>query len=150
MKRPHLVGQFLAHADDLVGRPHVVDLRPLPVFGFEQAVDAIERHAPVVADDATAAVGIRKPGNDAGLAALADFVGVGVEHAVVVALAVFRERLVDLRIGLESSCLEACLDHAQAAEGKNGPLERFVGLQSDDDFVGAVNIPGVVRQQGRR
>ena len=94
VQRAHLLGQFLAHADDLVGRPHVVDLGALGLLGLEQAIDAVQRHAPVVADDAAAAVGIGQAGDDAGLAAVHDLRRVGVEHAVVVGLAVLREGLV--------------------------------------------------------
>ena len=55
----------------------------------------------------------------------------------------------DLRIGLEAGGLQTRLDHAQAAEGKDGPLERLVGLQSDDDLVVAIDVAGLVRQQRR-
>ena len=36
LQRADLLGQLLARADHLVGRPHVVDLRALGVLGFEQ------------------------------------------------------------------------------------------------------------------
>ncbi len=68
-------------ADDFVGRPHVVDLRALRLLDLEQAVDAVERDAPIVADDAAAAIGVGQAGDDAGLAAAHDLRRVGVEHA---------------------------------------------------------------------
>ncbi len=55
-----------------------------------------------------------------------------------------------LRIGFDARRLEAGLDHPQAAERKNRPLERFVGLQSDDHLVVAVDISRLVRQHRRR
>ena len=55
-----------------------------------------------------------------------------------------------LRIGLEARRLEAGLDHPQAAERKDRPLERLVGLQSDDHLVVAVDIARLVRQHRRR
>ena len=81
---------------------------------------------------------------------LHDLGRVGVEHAVVVGLAILREGLVDLRIGLEPGRLQARLDHAQAAEREDRALERLVGLQADDDLVVAVDVARLVRQQGRR
>ena len=149
VQRAHLLGQFLALPDDFVGRPHVVDLRALGLLGLEQAIDAVERDAAIVADDAAAAIGIGKAGDDAGLAAPHDLGRVGVEHAVVVRLAVFRERLVHLRIGLEAGGLQARLDHAQAAIREDRALERLVGLQADDDLVVAVDVAGLVREQRR-
>src|SRR5215813_1729713 len=56
----------------------------------------------------------------------------------------------DLRVGVETGRLEAGFDHAQTAERKNRTLERFVGLQADDDFIVAVDISGLVRQHRRR
>ena len=86
----------------------------------------------------------------AGLPALHDLRRIGVENAVVVGLAIFREGLVDLRIRLEASRLQSRLDHAQAAEWKNGSLERLVGLQPDDHFVVAVDIARFMRKHRRR
>ena len=54
-----------------------------------------------------------------------------------------------LRIGFDARRLEAGLDHPQAAERKDRPLERFVGLQSDDHLVVAVDVARRVRRQRR-
>ena len=59
------IGQFLALPNDFFVRPHVIDLRALLFFGCEQAIDAIERDASVIADDAAAAVGIGQTRDDA-------------------------------------------------------------------------------------
>ena len=64
LERAHLLGQFLARPNDFIGRPHVVDLFPLDALGFEEPVDPIESHAPIVADNPPAPVGVRKAGND--------------------------------------------------------------------------------------
>ena len=53
-------------------------------------------------------------------------------------------------VGLEAGRLEARFDHAEAAERKNGALERLIGLQADDHLVIAINISGLVREQRRR
>ena len=148
-ERPHLLGEFFALANDLVGRPHVVDLGALGFLDLEQAIDAVERDTAVVADDAAAAVGVGQAGNDAGPAALHDFRRVGVEHAVIVGLAVLGEGLVHLRVGRKAGRLQPGLDHAQSAVRKDGALERFVGLQPDDHLVVLVDIAGLVSQHGR-
>ena len=83
-------------------------------------------------------------------AAAHDLRRIGVEHAVVVGLAVLREGLMDRRIGLEARGLEAGLDHAQAAGGKDRAAERTVGLQADDDLVVPVDPARRVGEQGGR
>ena len=68
---------------------------------------------------------------------------IGVEHTVVVRLAILGEGLMDLRIGLEAGRLQSSLDHPQSAIWEDRALERLIGLQSDDDFVVAVDIAGL-------
>ena len=48
---PHLLGQFLALADDVVGRPFGVEQRPLAALGRQQFVRSVQRHSAIVADD---------------------------------------------------------------------------------------------------
>ena len=150
MQRAHLLSEFLARADDFVGRPHVVDLRALGALGLKQAIYSVERNATIIADNAAAAVGVGKAGNDGRLAALHDLGRISVENAVVVGLAILREGFVDLRIRLETSRLQSGLDHAQAAEWKDRPLERLIGLQPDDHFVVAIDIARFMRKDRRR
>ena len=83
-------------------------------------------------------------------AAAHDLRRVGVEHPVIVGLAVLREGFVNGRVGGESRGLEARLDHAQAAGREDGATERTVGLQADDHLVVAVDPARVVGEQGRR
>jgi hypothetical protein len=52
----------------------------------------------VVANDATTAIGIRQTGDDAGFARSQDFRGIGIEHALVMALAVFAPDFLDHRV----------------------------------------------------
>ena len=139
--------QFLAQPDHVVARPHVIGLRPLGSLRLKQPVHAVKGDAPVVADDAAAAIGIGKAGDDAGLPALHDLGRIGVEHPVIMALAVFRERFVDLRVRLEPRRFQASFDHAQAAERKNRALERLIGLKADDHLVLAIDISGLMREQ---
>ena len=65
-------------------------------------------------------------------------------------MSILRERVVDLRVGIETRGFQAGLDHPQPAERKDGALEGLIGLQSDDDLVLPVDITGLVRQHGRR
>ena len=150
LERAHLLGKLFAQADDVVRRPHVVDLRTLLALDLTEAIGAVKRHAAVVADDAASAIGVRKAGDDAGPAAIHDLRRVGVEYAVIVRFAVLGEGLMDLGIGLEPRGFQARFHHAQAAVWKDRPLERLVRLQADDDFVVAIDVSGLVRQQGRR
>ena len=59
----------------------------------DQEIDAIERQAAVVADDAAASVGIGQAGDDAVVAGELHLIAIGIEHAVVVGLAVFEDIL---------------------------------------------------------
>ena len=107
-----MLRKLLARPDHVIARPHVVGLRSLGSLCFEKAVHPVKRNAPVITDDAAAAIGIGKAGDDAGLPALHDLGRIGVKHPVIVALAVFRERFLDLRVGLEPRRFQASLDHA--------------------------------------
>ena len=73
---------------------------------------AVERDAAVVADDPAAAVGVGQAGQDVRAAAAPDVGGVGVEDAVVVGLAVLRERLDHVRVGLVAVGLQSVDHHA--------------------------------------
>ena len=75
----------------------------------------------------------------------ADVGGVGVEHRLVVRLAVLGERLDDVRVGLVAVGLERVEHHAEAAVGHDRALQRRVGLQADDDLVVLVDVAGRVR-----
>ena len=65
-------------------------------------------------------------------------------------LAVFRERFLNLRIGLEPCRFQASFDHAQAAEWKYRALERLFRLHADDHLIIAIDISGLMRKQRRR
>jgi hypothetical protein len=70
----------------------------LALLGLDQAGRRVERDAPVVADDPPAAVRVGQAGQDVRAPALPDVGGVGVEDPFVVGLAVFAERLDDVRV----------------------------------------------------
>src|ERR1700759_4836873 len=54
------------------------------------------------------------------------------------------------RIRLEAGGLDASLHHPQAAEGEDRSLEWLVGLKSYDDLIVAVDVAGLVGEQGGR
>ena len=70
---------------------------PIQLLGRDQRVDAVERDPAVVADDPTAAVGVRQPGDDLGPAGRLDRRRVDVEDPGVVGLAVGGEDLLERR-----------------------------------------------------
>ncbi len=111
-------------------------------LGLDQPVDAIERDATVVADDASATVGVGQPGEKVRAAGRTDARGVDVEDRFVVGLAVLGEDLLDLRVRFEAGLFGGGLDHAPAAGGHHGPLQRLVGLQADDDVVAVADEAG--------
>ncbi len=60
---------------------------------FHQLVDAVQRNAAVIADDAATAISIWKAGYDASGTSAANFRSVEIEHTVIVCFAVLREDL---------------------------------------------------------
>jgi hypothetical protein len=93
---------------------------------------------------ATATVGVGQPGEDVRTAARPNIGGVGVEHALVVRLAILRERLNDVRVRLVAVGLQGAEHHAEAAVGHDRPLERRFGLKPDDDLVVLIDVAGGV------
>ena len=65
----------------VVGRRQRVERLLLLLLALDEPVHAVERDAPVVADDPAAAVGVGQSGQDVRAAAAADVGGVGVEDA---------------------------------------------------------------------
>ena len=75
-------------------------------------------------------------------------VGVDVEHAVVVGLAVF-EHICDLRIHLPAVGVQLGIDQPDAAEGHDRAFQRGVGLEPDDLLKLPVDIARLMRIDGR-
>jgi len=144
LQGPPLLGELLAVADDLFRRGLGIEGLLLLLLPLDQAVDAVQRHPAVVADDAAAAIGVRQAGEHVRAAAAPDVLGIGVEHGLVVGLAILGERLHDVGIGGVAVCLQRAEHHAQAAVGHDRPLERRLGLQADDDLVLLVDVAGRV------
>jgi hypothetical protein len=58
------VGQFFAQPNDVIARPHIVDLFPFGTLGLEKPVDPVKSDPPVVPNDTAAAVSIGQAGDD--------------------------------------------------------------------------------------
>ena len=119
-------------------------------FAATSRSDAVQRHPAVVADDPAAAVRVGQAGDDVRAAGGQDVGRVGVEHAVVVGLAVPGEDLPDGRVQGVAVGGEARLHHPQAAVGHDRAAQRRVGLQPGDQLVIAVDVArGVAGDRGR-
>ena len=118
-------------------------------LGFDQPVGAVEGQTAVVADDAAAGVVVGKTRQEAQRAERADLLGVDVEHAVVVRLAVVGENILNLLVHVDAVLLAGARYDVDAAEGLDGPLEQLVGLQAHDQLLFPVDITRLVRGDGR-
>ena len=113
------------------------------LFLREQEIHAVQRHAAVIADDASASVGIRKTGDDTRVTGTLHLVSIDFKHAVVVRLAVFKD-MFDRRIHLSAVGFEFGVDETDPAERHDRALERGVGLQTDDLFEILIDITSIV------
>ena len=128
----------------------VVQFCFLALLVLDEEIDAVEGDPAIVSNDAAAPIGIRQARDESRRSGFPDFRRIGVEHAVVVGLAILGEDLADFRIGGVAIGFEARGDHAPAAERHDRALERRVGLQADDDFIVLVDIAGLVREDAGR
>lgn len=115
----------------------------LAAFG-NQSVRAVQGHPAVVPDDAAAAIGVRKAGNNAGGTGRPDIGSVGVENAFIVRLAYLFENIRGFLAHLEPVGFQGLLGHAQAAKGHQGPFQGGVCLEAYDHFQFLVKVAGLV------
>ena len=152
-ERTDLLGHFLAQADDVVGHDAVrTDFRMVGLLRLDEAVDAVERDAAVVADDAPAAIGVGQPRDDVAVARAANLRRVGIEDRLVVRLVVLREDFVQTLARFVAVVPARLFRHLDAAVGHEGTLQRLVRLQADDSFQifeRFVDISRAVRGQTR-
>ena len=109
-------------------------------LGFNQAVDAVERQAAVVANDTSAGIVVGQTREETERTEAADFFSVNVEYAVVVSLAVVGEDVLHSWIYFLAILCAGFFNHLDAAERLDGTLEEFVGLQTHDEFVLLVDV----------
>jgi hypothetical protein len=115
--RPDLLGQLLPIPDH--GWRRRVGVQPGSVLlaGGDQPVHAVQRHPPVVADDAAPAVRVRQAGDDVRPPRRPDRLRVRVEDAIVVRLAVAGEDFPHLGVQCVPICGQPVLHHADPAGG---------------------------------
>jgi hypothetical protein len=115
-----------------------------------QPIHPVKRHSTVVADDAAAPIGIWKTGDDSRPSAVHDFGSIGVEHAVIVRFAIFRESLVHGRIGIEIRQPSGLpRPYAGPRTGKIARLKGLIGLKTYDDLIVPIDKARLVRQKRR-
>src|SRR5262249_29283343 len=82
-------------------------------------------------------------------AAATPYVGrVSVEYRLVVRFSVLRKNFDHLRIRFVSVRLERSYYHAQPTIRHDCPFEWGIGLESNDDFILAIDIPWLVSRDG--
>ena len=145
-----LQGDFLPQTDHVVGHGAVAAVVKVLTLPGDQGVDAVQRHAAVVAHNTAAAVGVGQAGDDVAVAGALHLGGVGVKHSGVVGAGIFGEDLVQLLAGLVAVGGAGLLRHLDAAVGHEGALERLVGLQTDHLFQilqFGIDVAGAVGRQ---
>ena len=145
----NLAPDILAQADGLVIHHRVgggANLVKVLLLLLDQAVDTVERHAAIVADNAPAAVGIRQPGEHVGRTQRAHLLGVGAEDAVVVRGAI-GELGLELLAQMIAVGLGGLLGHPHPAKGIDRPLQRRVRLQADNQLVLLIQVAGLVVEE---
>ena len=142
-----LLAQLLALTDYVGIHDHAGGVL-LALLVLDQPVHAVQGHAAVVADDAAAAIGIGQAGDDVAGAAGAHLRGVGVEHALVMGLAVFGVDFHHFRVHMVAVVLAGLHGHADAAVGLQGALEGLIGLEAHNLLLALVQIAGAVGGDG--
>ena len=138
LERADLKGELLAELK--AGLVRGVGSREREAFGAfsrRERVDAVERDAAVVAEVASAAVGVREAGDDVVLSRGAHLGGVQVEDAVVVGAsrAAFAVRAEDIGGNLEVLLRARLGQEANPSEGFDAPDQRRLRLEPGDDVV---------------
>ncbi len=144
LQRFNLLAHLLAAADGIFGI--LLNIEPLqkslPLL--YQRCGAIERHATVVADDASTSVCIGESRDDARTSCRQHLLVVCREHSLVVRLAVARKDLPGHRVQLVAIGIQRVLHHADASFREDAPFQRCIGLQPYHHLVLPVNVSGSV------
>ena len=132
---------FFPQTDTLVGHGTVQSVQILFLL-FNQKISAVQGDAAVVTHDAATAVSVGQTGEQAHGTGHPGAMGIGVEHTVVVGLAVGSEMLFNFRVQLVAVLLQSGFGHAHTAVQVYDALQGSVGLQADDHLIVPVNIAG--------
>ena len=132
---------FFPQADTLVGHSAIQSVQILFLL-FNQKISAVQGDTAVVAHDAATAVSVGQTGEQAHGTGHPGAVGIGIEHAVIVGLAVGSEMLFNFGVQLVAVLLQSGFGHAHTAVQVYDALQGSVGLQADDHLVVPVDIAG--------
>ena len=110
-----------------------------------QITDTVQRHAAIVADNASAAVAIRQPGQYARFTTAQHIRRIGIEHPLIVRFTQVGKQIFKVRIHFTTVGLERTFDHVDTAERMQRALQRLLRLQSNDLFQFLFNIAGIMR-----
>ena len=132
LQGPDLLGELLALADDVVRHDTAAAVCEVLTLLLDEEIDAVERHAAIIADDAAASVRVRQARDDMAVTRPAHLRRVGIEDRLVVGLVVLRKDLVEFGIDLVAVRLGGLFRHPDAAERHERALQGLVRLQADD------------------
>ena len=132
---------FFPQTDTLVGHGTVQSVQILFLL-FNQKISAVQGDAAVVTHDAATAVSVGQTGEQAHGTGHPGAVGIGIEHTVIVGLAVGSEMSFDFGVQLVAVLLQSGFGHAHTAVQVYDALQGSVGLQADDHLIVPVNIAG--------
>ena len=152
LQRADLLCDLLALADDIVRHDAAAAVGEVLALLLNEEIEAVERHAAVVADDAAAAISIRQARDDVAMARLAHLRRIGIEDGLIVGLVVLREDLVELGIHLIAVRRSGLLRHADATVRHERTLERLVRLEADhllQILQGIIDVAGPIGGQAR-
>ena len=118
----NLIGDFFTLTNDFVGH-HAASAMGHVFFLFgNQKVDTVKGDTTVVTDNTATAIGVRQTRNDLVFAGKTHFRRIGIVHTLVMSLMVFRENLVELRIGLIAVGFTSLFGHLDAAKRHKSTL----------------------------
>ena len=144
LQRAPLFGQLFAQAQGglqrLAALKGWLQVGKLQLTFANQIADAVQRDAAVIADDPSAAIAVRQPGQHPRLATAQHIRGIDVKYPLIVGLAQRRKLILKGGIHFAAIGLEGAFDHIDAAKRMQGALQRLVRLQADDLFQRLVDI----------
>ena len=142
-----LLCHFFAQADAGFGH-RTGKVTQIFFFCLNQSVDTLESHTAVVADDTSAGIVVRKSGEESQRTERADFFGIYVKYSVIVRLAVVSEDIFYTVVHFHAVFVAGFAYHIDTSERLDGTFQKFVCLQTDDQFVFFVDISGFMRSDG--
>ena len=144
LERTYLRRHLLASADNVLRHGTRTDHRKIMFLGGDKTINAVKRNTTVIADDASASIGVGKSGNDLVLAGDSHFRSVGIENTLIVSLMVFCEDAMKLRVRRVAIGFEGILRHLDTAIRHECTLQGLIGLESNNLFKILVEIAGRV------